>query len=249
MKRYIHKNDYKLFRPSRGKYKGILKGNEPMRSAFGRCVGDLVAIPVKGHPDEATVQRYVIEVDITPHSYICKKTIFEYRDIFNIRKQERPVRYMRVGDANLIDDATEEKDGKNFGKKEFAKTVKTNAKLRGQADMVKKRGELKQEVERMESQETQLRNEVVLDRLRAMVTHVEGKIATGGALGEEEYELLEGQVKHGRDFLRSDDHMRSLDAIGEAAALAWPSAVRKRAITDLQCLAGHIKDLLLQTDA
>ena len=49
-----------------------------MRMAFGACVGPIHAIPVVGDDSGGGYERYVLEVDVTPHSAICGDLRFSY---------------------------------------------------------------------------------------------------------------------------------------------------------------------------
>ncbi len=240
MKKYVSKPEYRLFRSE-----NKLQFSEDMRAAFGRCVGDLVAVPVEGVPG-SKFTRYVIEVDITPHAYICKETIFAYWDVFGaLKKRPGQLRYMRVGSANLrdADPAFMQKKSNTFETR-----VSENADWRKQVDLVNKRTELQQEVRQLEERTGEGRraqDEILLQRLRSIETQLSVKIDTKSFGDHEAYQLMRFEVEAARSVLNPVIiPRRSLNMLGEIAQLFWPAATQSRTFVDLPSLARHFKGLL-----
>ncbi len=95
----MHKPKWLSFRS-----KGQLKFTEEMREAFSACVGSIVAVPVEGVPGRRP--RYVFEVDIAPHSSLCREHVFYYCD-----PEGKAVAYMRDGSSNVKSSSYRDKKG------------------------------------------------------------------------------------------------------------------------------------------
>ncbi len=96
-----------------------------MRTAFGTCIGHLIPIPVEGYPGG---NRYVLELDITPHSAACGDEIFSFCD-FN----GNIVSYIRDGCANFKSTNGSFRD-RNGAEQNFKATVRRRIEQRKIAD-------------------------------------------------------------------------------------------------------------------
>ncbi len=56
-----------------------------MRRAFGQCIGKIHAVPVRGSPEPS----FVLEVDVTPDSDICKDMVFSFVENGKVRSPFR----------------------------------------------------------------------------------------------------------------------------------------------------------------
>ncbi len=118
-----------------------------MRQAFGDCVGNLVAVPVEGHPDN-DMERYVLELDVTPDHYTCKDHTLEYCDSDgNIQC------YIRVGSSNI----KRENHVDNKGNNTFDDAVQKNIDRRARTDLTIKKEDLEQKLEALETRVLKLR--------------------------------------------------------------------------------------------
>ena len=90
MRRYLSGPEWRAFKGS----KKVM--TQEMKVAFGECVGPIRAVPVRGSPDK----RFVLEVDITPHSAICKDIVFAYTDLKDNGKTRKTLR-LQAGNVDL----------------------------------------------------------------------------------------------------------------------------------------------------
>ncbi len=114
LRRHLDAPEHRAFRSERGK----MMFSSAMRNAFGTCVSNIVAVPVTDVPDDS-MPRYVLEVDIIPHSAICDDLVFSYMEDRRVRT------IVRMGSSSI---STE-------GIKDFENEVRKRAEWRRQAEL------------------------------------------------------------------------------------------------------------------
>ncbi len=106
-----------------------------MRDAFGKCVGNLQPVRVVGG-DEG-MDRFVIEIDITPHAAICEDMVFACFVNGKLR------RLTRQGSSNNSEEEV------NRGGGNLDEQVERNANWRREQELNGKRAALLTELETM----------------------------------------------------------------------------------------------------
>ncbi len=207
---HVKKTQYLSF-----KSKGKLKFSETMRTAFGTCVGSIVAVPVEGVPGETP--RYVLEVDITPHSTICQDHVFYYCDFSgNI------VSYIREGSSNVKDSNYKDKKGESA----YEEFVKDRIEWRKTVDMVNKKKEMEEELVQLE----QRRGDVIsaieqnhICELKKIVKTVDDHLEKKQSLSFEEICAIlnfKFDPVKGMEIAANDE----VAALGDITTKAWPES-------------------------
>ena len=200
-----------------------------MRSAFGACAGKLIGIPVVGAPpDPDGHQRYVIEMDIAPHSSLCKDFVFKYYDAAG-----NAVSYVRDGSSNLKStcEAFRQRKGTSF-----EAWVASRAEWRRQFDLLDKRNEVEARLREKEAELAGLEErkaeavrkveEDYVEELRSVLRRIddEAKKKAGCTDTEQLAKLLKYDLNAAREALELGPRERSLVAAADVAQRVFPQA-------------------------
>ncbi len=150
-----------------------------VKKAFGQCIGKIHAVPVRGSPEPS----FVLEIDVTPDTYICRDLVFSYRDlddgnkvVSTFRQQASNIDLSKAG-KDAVRDATDwrtsQQEGHSSGGKSHAQdeidAVMSAAEWRTRQELRHKKSCFQEEADQLSTG-----SDVLFD---GMVEFIDGKIA------------------------------------------------------------------------